>query len=144
MVVRQRFLTKPAGLSRSEPDKAFHSALGPMGERWLGIWLEPLALRSFPHLTSPIHQWPADLPQQIVGVIWQDSGPDHDFKKETKDFQRKMIRFGSVLRMSVRRPLFVEVLNDGSTLASGIISVGCFKDYKLPKSSYFLIITILN
>ena len=34
-----------------------------------------------------------------------------------------MIRFGSVLRMSVRRPLFVEVLNDGSTLASGIILV---------------------
>ncbi len=34
-----------------------------------------------------------------------------------------MIRFGSVLRMSVRRPRFVEVLNDESTLASGIISV---------------------
>ena len=34
-----------------------------------------------------------------------------------------MIRFGSVLRMSVRRPLFVGVLNGGSTLASGIISV---------------------
>ena len=77
----------------------------------------------FPLLTSPIHQQPTDLPQQIVGVTWQDSGPDHDFKKETKDFQRKMIRFGSVLRMSVRRPLFVEVLNDGSTLTGGIISV---------------------
>ncbi len=48
-----------------------------------------------------------------------------------------MIRFGSVLRMSVRRPLFVEVLNDGSTLTGGIISVGCCKGYKLPKSSYF-------
>ena len=78
MVFRATISDKAAGLSRTEPDKAFHSALGPMGERWLGIWLEPLALRSSPHLTSPIHQWPADLPQQIVGVIWQDSGPDPD------------------------------------------------------------------
>jgi hypothetical protein len=70
----------------------------------------------FPLPTSPIHQRPAGLPQQIVSGIWQDSVPDHDFQKETEDFQRKMIRFGSVLRMSVRRPPFCS----GSTLAGGI------------------------
>ena len=83
----------------------------------------------FPLLTSPIYRRQTDLPQQIVGVIWQDSVPDHDFQKETEDIQRKMIRFGSVLRMSVRRPLFVGVLNGGSTLTGGIILVGCCQGY---------------
>ena len=78
-----------------------------MGESLAGTLARAVGSVVSPLLTSPIHQRPADLPQQIVGVIWQDSVPDHDFQKETEDFQRKMIRFGSVLRMSVRRPLFV-------------------------------------
>jgi len=45
MGVKPTISDKTAGFSRTEPDKAFHSALGPMGERWLGLWLEPLALR---------------------------------------------------------------------------------------------------
>ena len=49
MALRATISDKAAGLSRTEPDKAFHSALGPMGERWLGLWLEPLALR-FPRI----------------------------------------------------------------------------------------------
>ena len=129
MVVRQRFLTKPAGLRRTEPHKAYHFALWPMSESLAGTLARAVGSAVSPLQTSPIHQRPADLPQQIVGVIWQDSVPDHDFQKETKDFQRKMIRFGSVLRMSVRRPLFVGVLNGGSTLTGGIILVGCCQGY---------------
>ncbi len=52
-----------------------------------------------------------------------------------------MIRFGSVLRMSVRRPLFVGVLYDGSTLTGGIISVVVTKA-KNGRKLIYLIITI--
>ena len=100
-----------------------------MGESLAGTLARAVGSVVSPLLTSPIHQRPADLPQQIVGVIWQDSVPDHDFQKETEDIQRKMIRFGSVLRMSVRSPLFVGMLNDGSTLTGGIILVGCCQGY---------------